>query len=129
MIGKFLAGIEPWLRRHFRFKEIGWDEIGETFTRFIIVDTPWFSIYLHKLDAPVLHEQCHDHPWHFWAVVLDGGYAEHTANGVAWRGPGSILYRHAKFAHNVVTNGVGWSAIVASRKIRAWGFLDCEAKR
>jgi hypothetical protein len=119
---------ERLLRRWFKHKEIGWTEIGETFTRFTLLKTPLFTVYLHKLDAPKLHPECHDHPWHFWAFILAGGYEECTDRGVMWRGPGSVLYRPAAFTHNVVTRGTGWSVIVASRKVRQWGFRPCGVK-
>jgi len=122
----FWAWLEPKLRRWLSYKEIGWNEIGEKFTRFTILKTPWFNVYLHKLEAKVKHPHCHDHPWHFWAVVLSGGYYEYTEKGVAWRGPGSVLYRPATFAHNVVTPGVNWSLVITSGRVRPWKFLDCE---
>ncbi len=122
-----MSKIESWLRRHFRHKELGWADIGEVFTRFTVLRTPFFSVYLHKLDAPVPHPHCHDHPWHFWTLILAGGYHEWAGKGVSYkfRGPGTILYRTAKFSHIVVTNGAGWSLIVASPKVRSWGFLVC----
>jgi len=122
----FGAWIEQQLRRWLPHKEIGWEEIGEKFTRFSILKTPWLNIYLHKLEAKVKHPHCHTHPWHFWAVILYGGYYEYTSKGVAWRGPGSILFRPAKFAHNVVTVGVNWSLVITSGRVRQWGFVDCE---
>lgn len=117
---------ERLLRRWFAHKEIGWTEVGETFTRYTLPKTRLFAVYLHQLDAPALHPECHDHPWHFWTLILSGGYAEHTANGVSQRRSGDILYRTAKFRHNVVTRGVGWSVILASKKVRARGFVPCE---
>jgi hypothetical protein len=116
---------ERWLRRVFTFKEIGWTEIGEAFTRFTILKTRWFAVYLHKLNAPVWHQKCHDHPWHFWTLILIGGYWESSREGLKWRGPCTILYRTAKFSHNVVTRGTGWSIILTSHKKRDWGFMKC----
>jgi hypothetical protein len=116
--------VERFLRRWFQHRELGWEEIGETFTRFTLLKTPFFTVYLHKLDAPELHPECHDHPWHFWTCILAGGYWEHTDRGVVWRGPGSVLYRPATFTHNVVTRGVGWSVILASKKVRDWVSVD-----
>lgn len=117
------------LRRLFPHKEIGWPEIGERFTRFTLLRTPWFNVYLHKLEAPVPHPQCHDHPWSFVAVVLSGGYWEQSFGGDwVWRGPGSVLYRHATHRHNVVTpRGVtNWSVIFTTRKFRDWKLMeDC----
>lgn len=123
MAGRF----EAWLRKTFKHKEIGWTQIGETFTRWAIIKTRWFSLYLHKLDAPNWHPECHDHPWGFVALLLKSGYLERTAKGTFKRRPGSVLYRPATFAHNVVTPyGVSWSVILAGPKARDWGFMPCK---
>jgi hypothetical protein len=122
----------------FPYKEMGWKEIGETFYRWTLLKTPWFRVYLHKLDAPRWHPQCHDHPWDFIAILLSGGYWEqitgknknrgqHVGGKVYWRKPGTILYRPANFAHNVVTQiGVpNWSIVFVTNKKREWGMVDC----
>jgi hypothetical protein len=119
---------ERLLRRWFANKEIGWAEIGETFTRFTLLSTPFFKVLLHKLDAPRWHPQCHDHPWHFWTLILSGGYLEESKEGLRFRRPGTVLYRPARFAHNVITRGVGWSILVVSGKKREWGFQTCDNK-
>lgn len=105
-----------------RKKEMGWTEIGETFTRFVVVATPWFSVFVHRAIAETWHPQCHDHPWSFVALVLNGGYHERTPDGrTEWRGPGSLLFRRAEFAHN--TKGTWWSIVFAGPKRREWGFM------
>lgn len=109
-----------WLFAHVPYKDIGWKDHGETFFRFALLKTRWCNLYLHYAVAP--DSRCHDHPWHFWALVLAGGYWE---NGV-FRKPGSLLYRHAKTRHLVVTDGPSWSLVLTSRKIREWGLTSCE---
>jgi hypothetical protein len=117
---------ERLLRNLLPYKEIGWESIGEQFTRFQVLRTRWLNVYLHKLDAPAWHPQCHDHPWTFLAVVLMGGYLEATPDRKRkWRPPGSVLWRPATFSHNVVTRGVSWSIIVTGPRTRKWGFLNC----
>ena len=57
-----------------------------------------FNITLHKVlvsDEPTLH----DHPWSWGAIILKGGYWEHTPQGKFWRGPGHIRFRTAKDLH------------------------------
>jgi hypothetical protein len=110
----------------FRYKEIGWREIGEVFYRWTVIDTPWFSIYIHYLDAKLWHGKCHDHPWWFLALILSGGYWERAKGKIVWRGVGSFLYRPAEFSHNVMTPSENWSLIVVGSKTRQWGFHDCE---
>ena len=57
-----------------------------------------FNITLHKVlesDEP----QLHDHPWDWGALILKGGYWEHTPQGKFWRGPGSLRFRKAEDLH------------------------------
>lgn len=108
-------------------EEIGWKEIGERFTRYTLAKTPWFRVYLHRLDAPVWHPQGHDHPWDFVAILLRRGYIEKTSEGIFRRRAGAVLFRPAEFVHNVITDGgTSWSVIVTGRKRRDWSFVDME---
>ena len=118
--------LERFLRRWFHHKDIGWEEIGERFTRYTLLRTPRFTVYLHQLDAPVAHAQCHDHPWDFVALLLWGGYWEYLHGRWTRRRPGEVLWRPAETSHNVVTRGVSWSVIVAGRKRRDWSLLSCD---
>lgn len=109
------------------YKDIGWKEIGEEFTRYTVLKTPWFNVYLHQLYAPVAHPECHDHPWSFLAVLLWRGYSEQVGSEWYRRRPGSMLWRPAEFIHNVVTPyGTSWSLIFTGAKKRAWGFKTCK---
>lgn len=45
-------------------------------TRWRIIDTPWFGIFLHKIHRPDACPIWHDHPWSFIGFVLRGGYVE-----------------------------------------------------
>ena len=122
-----MGRFESFLRRHVLHKEIGWRDLGEEFTRFQLVKTPWFNIYLHQLSAPNWHPECHDHPWGFIAVLLRRGYVERVGTVDHVRRPGSILFRPATFAHNVITpKGTSWSLIFTTAKSREWGFKPCE---
>jgi hypothetical protein len=117
---------ESFLRRHVPFKEIGWTDLGEEFTRYQLLKTPWFNLYLHQLWAPNWHPECHDHPWGFVAILLKKGYLERSGGKDVRRRPGAILFRPATFAHNVITPyGTSWSLIFTTRKSRDWGFLPC----
>jgi hypothetical protein len=114
------------LRRIFPHKEIGWKEINEKFTRYTLLKTRWFNVYLHELDAQEWHPQCHDHPWSFLTLLLWNGYFEQVGDKFYRRRAGSILYRPANFSHNVTTPyGKSWSIVITSRKTRDWGFVDC----
>lgn len=119
--------IERLLRRYLPHKEIGWREIGETFTRYAVLRTRWFNIYLHQLHAPNWHPECHDHPWGFVAILLRRGYLEQVGEKTYRRRSGSVLFRPATFLHNVITPyGTSWSLIFTTSKHRDWGFKPCE---
>jgi hypothetical protein len=113
------------LKKLFKYKDLGWKEIGEHFLRYTVLETRWFNIYINEMDAANWHPECHDHPWHFWTLILWNGYLEQTATYSKWRYPGSILYRYAKFAHNVTSKGKSYSIILTSKKVRKWGHLSC----
>jgi hypothetical protein len=115
------------LKRFIPHREMGWTEIGEEFTRFWLLRTRWGSVLMHRIRAPKWHPECHDHPWSFLAVVLVGGYWERCATGTFWRPPGSVLFRDAAFAHNVLTTGVAWSIVFTGPKVREWGLVPCSA--
>lgn len=109
-------------------KEIGWTEIGETFTRFVVIECRLFSIFVHRVAAERWHPKCHDHPWSFVTFVLRGGYEERLLNGTTkWRGAGSILFRRAEFAHN--TRGSWLSVVFAGPKRRKWKFVEPQGKQ
>lgn len=119
--------ITNFLRRHLRFKDIGWAEIGERFTRYALIKTRWFNVYLHQLYAPAWHPDCHDHPWSFVALLLWRGYDEKVGETVHRRRVGSVLWRQSTFSHNVITPyGTSWSLIITGAGGRAWGFKPCE---
>lgn len=118
------------LRRHLRYKDIGWAEIGERFTRYALFKSRWVNVYLHQLYAPNWHPDCHDHPWSFVAVLLWRGYDEKVGTTVHRHLPGSILWRPATFSHNVITPyGTSWSLIITGPGGRAWGFKPCELQQ
>lgn len=124
-----MSRFETFLRSHLLFKEIGWTEIGEKFTRYQLLKTPWFNIYLHQLYAPNWHPECHDHPWGFIAILLKSGYLERVGSTDYRRRVGSVLFRPATFTHNVTTPyGTSWSIIFTTRKSREWGFKPCECQ-
>lgn len=118
---------EAFCRRVLPHKEIGWQEIGEVFYRYTLVKTPWFSLYLHQLDAPNWHPVgCHDHPWWFITLLLKGGYLEYNGKKVWHQKPGQVMYRPANWSHDITTPyGRSWSLVLTGKKQRAWGFQPC----
>ena len=88
-----------------------------------------FNITMHKVlvsDEP----QLHDHPWDWGALILKGGYWEHTPEGKFWRGPGSIRFRKAEDLHWLElakdkdgNNIPCWSIFYKGKKKKEWGFM------
>lgn len=77
-------------------------------------------------DEPILH----NHPWDWGAVILKGGYWEHTPEGKHWRGPGHIRFRKAQDLHylELAKDADGneipcWSIFYMGKKSDTWGFL------
>jgi hypothetical protein len=114
------------LRKVLPHKELGWKEIGEEFTRFTLLKTPWFRVYLHRLYAPLWHNLAHDHPWDFFVLILRKGYLEMDRDGYQHRRFGSFFFHPAEYAHNVKTGGydVAWSIVFTGPKRRPWGHVD-----
>ena len=87
-----------------------------------------FNITLHKIlksDEPTLH----NHPWNWGALIVKGGYWEHTPNGKFWRGPGSFRYRKSEDLHylELEKDEDGnelpcWSLFFMGKQKTDWGF-------
>jgi hypothetical protein len=88
-----------------------------------------FNITMHKVmmsDEPILHS----HPWNWGALIIKGGYWEHTETGKHWRGPGSIRFKKASDMHylelskdidgNIIPC---WSIFFMGKQVDTWGFL------
>lgn len=88
-----------------------------------------FNITLHKIlksDEPTLH----DHPWNWGAIIVKGGYWEHTPKGKFWRGPGHTRFRKAEDLHYLELekdkdgNEIPcWSIFYMGKKRKEWGFI------
>ena len=123
------------------------DPMRSYLTRFVLLQTPWFGLYLHKIHLPDTDRHMHDHPWSFVSIVLRGGYDEFMAGVVGekktwmrrdWqscdafgrgielrrRGFLSIGFRRAEQLHRVdrLYRFPSWTLVLAGRKRRAWGF-------
>lgn len=49
-------------------------------TRWRILETPWFGLFVHRFDGPDSRPVLHDHPWSFVSLLVRGGYVEHRLN-------------------------------------------------
>ena len=87
-----------------------------------------FNITLHKIlksDEPTLH----NHPWNWGALIVKGGYWEHTPAGKFWRGPGSFRIRKSEDLHylELEKDKDGnelpcWSLFFMGKQKTDWGF-------
>lgn len=109
------------------------DRDGEVYlTRWYLVSTPWFGVYLHRFDGPDPDADPHDHPWNFVTMVLRGGYDEE-----ALRRHGDVLEvvdchhrplvprrRTLDTRHKVARlwRVPTWTLVVVGRRQREWGF-------
>ncbi|HJT76190.1 MAG TPA: hypothetical protein VJ739_03225 [Gemmataceae bacterium] len=98
-------------------------------TRWTLAPRRWLAgfaaVMLHLFHRGDLEPYDHDHPWGFVTVILAGGYWEVTERGRVWYGPGSVLFRPARWRHRVsLPEGkTCWTLVVAFRKVRRWGFV------
>lgn len=54
-------------------------------TRWRIIHTPWFGIYLHKWNKPDPRPTLHNHPWPFISFILKGSYEEHRLMDLGYK--------------------------------------------
>lgn len=101
--------------------------------RLRLVQTPWFGVYLHRIEQPDLDRDPHDHPWRFGSLVLRGGYVEHFhpyplvardlhAHGRTW-GRWSWHTMGTETAHRIRSVEPRTVTLVfVGRRRRDWGF-------
>jgi hypothetical protein len=107
--------------------KFGWQEkLGLPECPYVIrwrVETPWFSIRLHRWLGPDDDRHFHDHPWSFVTLVLRGGYTDKNPDGGEHLAAGQVRLRHAEHRHTVVPDpGGAWTIILTGPKVRTWGF-------
>ena len=93
-------------------------------TRYYIIRTRRFSIYLHNFhaDDPA---GVHCHPWHNASFILHGGYEETHADGSKVKcSRGHFRFRQAEVFHRIVSiERDTWSLFFTGRRHRIWGFF------
>lgn len=90
------------------------------------------KVFVHRFARGDHDEALHDHPWHFWSLILCGGYWEHrpgpggAGTERVWCGPLSLLRRPAEWRHRVElpAGRTCWSLVWTSAKKRSW-FFHC----
>jgi hypothetical protein len=116
------------------------DDEGPYLTRYHLIRTPWFRVFLHRIHRPDKDRDPHNHPWpRAFAFVLRGGYLERiteldglvrrtTTNSVGdydeqakpWS---TEAFRPGRY-HRIVDVLPGtWTLFFAGARSRDWGFL------
>jgi hypothetical protein len=111
------------------------DEPLETYlTRYVIVRTPLFAIYVHRMDRPDSRAVLHDHPWDFISFVLRGGYWEMTDTDTRDQPGWKVKYRlvrrvnvkRATASHYIrhLVRVPTWTLLLTGPRRRTWGYWD-----
>lgn len=110
-------------------------------TRYILVRTPWFAIYVLRMDGPDSRKVLHDHPWNFFSLILRGGYTEYVGNHEWNIGPDPVIvherhrvdwwtYKRAEDSHyiDLLHADPTWTLVFTGRRRRNWGYWDNDGK-
>lgn len=114
-----------------KFEIPNFDTGDNYLTRWRLIETPWFGIYLHRIDTPDSRPTLHDHPWRFAAIVLRGGYIERRLNLHDL----TVDECHEVRRLNVMGAGAfhaitrllrvpTWTLVFVGRRYRKWGYLE-----
>lgn len=105
-------------------------------TRYVIIRTPFFRVFLHRFHGPDPDRHLHNHPWRATSWILKGGYVEEVAVPDWDRehiGPGwDVNHRFVVDVNQLredeyhriraVLPGT-WSLVIGGAYFREWGFL------
>jgi len=115
-----------------RFEVPNLDNPTQTYlSRLRIVQTPWFALYLHRMDGPDSRPTLHDHPWNFLSLVLRGGYIERRLDPhsmlvdeqhrVRWV---NRMRTHDAHAITELLRVPTWTLLLVGPRRRTWGYLE-----
>lgn len=98
-------------------------------TRWRIISTPLFAIYLHAIRSDDGDRPLHDHPWPFIRIILWGTYVEERPGGTLQRmRQGRWSYMPATGYHSI--RGLGrsptWTLCLVGPRVRDWGYATPE---
>lgn len=101
-------------------------EIGENYLRrwWILPRNDFCNVYLHHIVDSDIDRALHDHPWPSTSFLIEGGYIEHTPDGVFKRKAGDVISRAADALHRleIPAGGYAISLFITGPKVREWGF-------
>ena len=113
------------------------DDGTKYLTRYALIDTPWFGIWIHRMHGPDPDTMPHDHPFSFLTIGLWGSYTEesykdndHVTMGFLWAdtdtiSPLSIRLRRNPYLHKIVEVAKGTTTfVIRGPRKRRWGFVN-----
>lgn len=116
-----------------RFDAPQYEGDGVYLTRWRVIQTPLFGIYVHRFTGPDPRRTLHDHPWPFVSIILSGGYVERRLNPTNMVVNEGRLVRRINImrrgdAHSItrLCKNPTWSIVLAGRRARTWGYLEQE---
>lgn len=132
MSKKLASGRSPRWAFFERFEVPDYDRPERNYlTRWRLIQTPWFGIYIHRFDGPDPRETLHDHPWPFLSIVLFGGYIERRLDPMTMYVDEARLVRRVNRmrlggAHSIMRllRQPTWTLMIVGRRVRTWGYLE-----
>lgn len=134
----------------FLVKEIKDQQGNLHFKRWALLETPWFSFYIHYIANADKDKHPHSHPWNFRTFVIKGGYLEafyknkgSQLNPKVFEGRYHVLshlgqlfgywsdiisrmtYRNKDDYHKIVKlyDGPTWTFVWTGKRYPTWGYL------
>jgi hypothetical protein len=99
--------------------------------RWVIADTPWFKLYIHKIARSEDLGIYHDHPWPFMSIMLENGYTEEIKkpSGACERTvykPGDVIFHKPGTPHRLelINDKPCWTLFMCGPQVRKWKFHD-----
>lgn len=114
-----------------RFEVPDYDGDGNYLTRWRLIQTPWFGVFLHRFDGPDPRPTLHDHPWNFVSLVLRGGYIERRLDAMTMEVDEDHRVRFVNRlrigeAHAIMRllRVPTWTLMLVGVRRRTWGYLE-----
>lgn len=105
------------------------------FERYAILETSFFSIYIHKIHKADKDPFLHSHPWNFFGLILKGSYIEsYLREGdreLKTKHPGSISFGGRNYFHSIfaIENGPVTSLFFTFGRKKDWFYkIDKDVK-
>jgi hypothetical protein len=104
------------------FDEIGAAGAGVYMRRHYLERSRSHDLRFHHILKSDPGRDLHDHPWDFTALLLSGGYIEHTPAGALRYDAPCVIVRAAEDLHRLELTAPVWTLVVTGPVRRRWGF-------